>query len=148
MSQSHVVSNLVERRAALADEVVRLRERLDAATSDLIHIDATIHIVDPDFALSDIRLKGPTRNNPWFANGELSRFALDALRQATGPMSTRQLGEIMAARKGAKPKDGEDWDRLLKAVLGALQRFERRSVVRMIRGDAVGQRNIMLWQLI
>lgn len=148
MSQSQVVSNLAERRAVLANEAARLRERLDTLTADLAHLDATIRLFDPNFALSDIRLKGPTRNNPWFVNGELSRFALDALRQASGPMSTRQLGEIMAARKGAKPKDGEDWDRLLKAVLGALQRFERRSIVRMIPGDAVGQRNIMLWQLI
>lgn len=148
MTQSQVVTSLAERRAALAGEIALLRERLDTLTDDLSHLDATIRLFDPEYALSDIRLKGPTRNNPWFVNGELTRFALDTLRQASGPLSTREIGEAMAARKGAQPKDAEEWDRLLKSVLGALQRFERRSIVRMIRGEAVGRRNVMLWELV
>lgn len=54
----------------------------------------------------------------------------------------------MANRKGVIPQNGDDWDRLLKSVLGALQRFERRSIVRMIRGKAGKQKNGMLWEIV
>jgi len=148
MVKSQVVAHLAERRANLTEELTRLRERVETLALDIAHLDGAILLFDPTYALSDIRRKGPSLNNPWFAHGEASRFVLDALREASGPMSTRQLGEITAVRKGAEPKDADEWDRLLKSVHGALQRLERRSIVRMVRGDVVGRRNVILWQLV
>ncbi|MDE3023414.1 MAG: hypothetical protein KGI54_16460 [Pseudomonadota bacterium] len=46
-------------------------------------------------------LERPThRSNPLFQRGELSRYALDVLREADEPLSMRDIADKMLARKG------------------------------------------------
>ncbi len=147
MAESHVVSGLVERRARIAGKIAHLREQMRALEKDIAHLDASIALFDPNYRVRDIRAIRPAIVSQWFANGEVSRLAMDALREAAGPISTRQLGEVMAARKGLKPQNGDEWDRLLKCVIGALQRFEKKGIVRMVGRDYTPGKS-MLWQLI
>ena len=47
MAESHVVSALVDKRAELAGQIVRIEQQLGQFRADLIHIDATIRLFAP-----------------------------------------------------------------------------------------------------
>ena len=47
MTESHVVSALVDKRAELAGQIVRIEQQLGQVRSDLIHVDATIRLFAP-----------------------------------------------------------------------------------------------------
>lgn len=94
-------------------------------------IDGAIKLFDPDYDLSTIKAKAKYTVNPWFEHGEVGRLVLDTLRTASGPLSTRQIGEAIVAAEDLQVESAKDWDWLLKMVLGAARRLEKRGVVKM-----------------
>jgi len=86
----YVLAGLTKRRAELAGEADTLRARLAQIGTDVGHLDAVIRQFDPDYDLGSIRSKrqrGPDAAQP----GEMSRFVLGVLRNATEPMPTTDI---------------------------------------------------------
>ena len=44
-----VLSGLVEKRAELAGEIRQAEDRLEQLRSDILHLDATIRLIDPSY---------------------------------------------------------------------------------------------------
>lgn len=147
MSESHVVSALVSKRAELTGRIQHFQVQIQQISIEVDHLDATLHLFDPDYDLLGIRPKGIRSINPWFAKGELSRLALDILRMSSDPLSTCDIAEALIARKGIVTVGTKERDRLIKSLLGSLQLMRKREMVAMvgrIKGAGGGP---MLWRV-
>lgn len=148
MSESHVVSALVAKRAELTGQIEHFQSQIRQISMDVDHLDATLQLFDPDYDLLSIKPKGIRSSNPWFVKGEISRLALDALRTSSAPLSTCDITDALIARKSIIIEGTKERDRLTKSLLGALQMMRKRGVVEIagrIKGPGGGP---MLWQLI
>jgi hypothetical protein len=144
MTQSHVISGLVAKRSELAGTIKHHQEIMRRLSAAIVNIDGTIKLFDPDYDLRSIKAKVPKQANPWFKHGETTRMVLDVLRTASQPLSTRQIGEAMMDAKGMAVDDVREWDAVLKLVLSAVQRAQKKGIVTRVGrvgGDA------MLWQM-
>jgi hypothetical protein len=108
----HVLSGLTKRRAELTGEAETLRARLAQIGTDVVHLDVVIRQFDPDYDLGSIR---PKRARPEDAvgRGEIGRFVLQVLREATEPVATHDVARRLMAERG---QDVED-RRLMKLTM-------------------------------
>lgn len=147
MSESHVVSALVAKRAELTGRIQHFQVQIQQISIEVDHLDATLQLFDPDYDLLSIRPKGIRSINPWFAKGEMSRLALDLLRTASTPLSTCDIVDALIVRKGIVVEGTKERDRLIKCLLGALQLMRKRETVAMvgrIKGAGGGP---MVWRV-
>jgi hypothetical protein len=122
MGEPHVVSALRDKRSELAGLVIQLEKQLGQHRVNLAHIDATMRLFDPDIQPEAVRANQPRGRNEWFRPGECRRLIYDVLRDAPGPMTTREITEAVAAAKGISVGDGCTHDLITKTVLGSLNR--------------------------
>lgn len=98
----NTVSGLVAKR----DELEALRERYKAEirklTVDIDHLDASIRLFDPaadNYALKAYVVKHRAQK------GTVKRFVLGCFREATEPLTSRQITEMWAANRGLAADD-------------------------------------------
>src|SRR3954464_10175785 len=65
----------------------------------MIQVEAVMQILQPGFSVATIAAKRRNKSNPWFKRGTLFRSAVDVLRRATRPMTTREIAEALIAGK-------------------------------------------------
>jgi hypothetical protein len=65
------------------------------------HVEAVIRMFEPGYDVRRITARRRNRANGLFKRGTLFRGALDTLRNAAGPLTTREIVEAMLAAKGA-----------------------------------------------
>src|SRR3954468_10302629 len=70
----------------------------------------------------DIRPKQPRERNAWFRPGECLRLIYDELREATQPLTTRELAERIMRLKAISPADSDRRERVQKTLLASLNR--------------------------
>ena len=98
-----------------------------------------MHLFDPDIRPNDIRPKQPRARNAWFRQGECLRLIYDELREASQPVTTRQLAEQIMRVK-AIPLDGDRCRELMqKTLLGSLNRAKE-TIARIEIAGAVSWR--------
>ena len=119
---SPVLSGLIRKRAETADA---LRARLAAIAANMGHVDAVIGLFDPAFDLATIRPKRP-RASDATKPGEMSRFVLDALREAGEPVPTAVIAARLMADRGMDEQDRTLW----RVLLQTLDRGKRGAVER------------------
>jgi hypothetical protein len=84
----------------LAGELTQAERQLADKRKVLATLDATIHLFAPATNPELIPAVRPTRRGLFFRLGEQMRLCLDALREAGGPMSARQVAEHTMLAKG------------------------------------------------
>jgi hypothetical protein len=93
MVDLHVIGALRNKRAELAGTPRQLEQQLARERTNLAHLDATMRLFDPNIRPKDIRPRQRRTHNAWFRHGECLRLIYDELREATQPMTTRELAE-------------------------------------------------------
>ncbi len=102
MERPNTVSGLVAKR----DELVKYRERLEAdiraLVCDIDHLEAAIRIFDPEDT-PEARMRYAALHRA--PKGQSTRFILSSLREASGPLTSRQLADLWCVDRGlvAKP---------------------------------------------
>lgn len=138
-----VLSGLVKRRAELAGDIERTHEALRKMVLDLENIDATIVQFDPDFKVETIQPKAFRPPKDWSNRGQMSRIILNILRQASQPLTTRDIAlELLIER--ALDKSDLRLLRLMTKRVGVALRGQRESGV--VRCDQ-GPGQYMLWEI-
>lgn len=93
--------NTVSGLIAKHDELKRLRDRYKAEikklTVDIDHLEASIRLFDPDAEFRKIQ-KHMVQHRA--EKGSVKRFVLNTLREATEPMTSRQITELWCADRG------------------------------------------------
>ena len=138
----YVLAGLTKRRAELTGEAEALRSRLAQIATDTGHLDAVIRQFDPDFNLASIQPKRP-RVQDAAGRGEISRFILQVLREATEPVATHEVVRRLMAERGQDAGDRHLVRLTMKRVGMAFSRQKALGTVRAIQGAGA----VTLWEL-
>jgi hypothetical protein len=141
MAEPHVIGTLRNKRAELAGMLRQFEQQLVRQRANLAHLDATMRLFDPDIRPKDIRPKQPRERNAWFRPGECLRLIYDELREATQPLTTRELAERIMHLKAIPPADSDHRERVQKTLLASLNRAKQT----IARVETAG---VVRWRLI
>src|SRR5579872_107613 len=142
MAEPHVISALVTRRAELTGEIEHSQRHTRKLLEDLEHLDATIRQFDPDYKLEYIKPKGFRPPSDWANRGEMSRAILSMLRQATEPMTTKDVALAVMKRRGLNTADNKLVRKMTKRAGVALRAQRNNGLVSGQDGDGL----YMLWK--
>ncbi len=138
----YVLAGLTKRRAELTGEADALKARLVQIGTDLGHLDAVIRQFDPDYDLGSIRTKRP-RGPDVAGRGEMSRFVLGVLRDATEPMPTPDIAARLMAERGMDGQDRKLAERITKRIVSTLRHQGQKGTVRSQPGPG----RVLLWEI-
>jgi hypothetical protein len=121
MSEDILIGGLKRKYAELAGELRIARKTVQTIKADMATIKGTLRLFAADDELAHV--KPVQRRHRWYAPGQCTRTALDVLREATAPMTTREIALAVMERCGIEAST-----HALKttgfAVLDALKRRE------------------------
>jgi hypothetical protein len=139
----YVLTGLVKRRAELTGEIEALHTKLSGLLRDLEVLDATILQFDPSHQVETIKPKAFRPPADWAHRGQMSRVVLSILRQASEPMTARDVAlELLVSR--ALDREDQKLLRLMGKRVGVALRIQRdNGVVRSLPGP--GQ--FVLWEV-
>jgi hypothetical protein len=122
MAELHVIGALRNKRAELAGALRQLEQQLARERTNLAHLDATMRLFDPNIRPKDIRPRQRRTHNAWFRHGECLRLIYDELREATEPMTTRELATRIMRVKAMPAVDDHRRELVQKTLLASLNR--------------------------
>jgi hypothetical protein len=138
-----VLNGLVKRRAELAGDIENTHAALRKMVLDLESLDATIVQFDPDFRVETIKPKAFRPPKDWSNRGQMSRIILSTLRQASEPLTSRDIALQLLIER-ALDKSDLRLLRLMTKRVGVALRIQRdNGAVRCDQGP--GQ--YMLWEI-
>jgi hypothetical protein len=138
-----VVSGLIKRRAQLAGDIEKGHEALRRMVLDLENLDATILQFEPDFKLETIQPKAFRPPKDWANRGQMTRICLSILRQATEPLTCRDVALQLLTERALNREDQKLLRLMTKRVGVALRGQREKGLVQSDQGP--GQ--YMLWKL-
>ncbi len=137
------VQGLLRKRAYLSGDIEAAHERLNQMIKELEHLDATIRLFDPNYEADMIRPKAFRPPEDWAHRGEMTTRVLSVLRQASEPLTSRDIA-IQMMKERALNTDDLQLVRLMTKRVGVALRGQRtKSVVQSAQGP--GQ--YMVWRL-
>ena len=139
----YVLAGLIKRRAELSGEAEALRSRLAKIATDVSHLDAVIRQFDPSYDLGSIQPKR-TRPDDAAGRGEISRFILQVLREATEPVATHEVVRRLMTERGQNMEDRQLVRLTMKRVGMAFSRQKALGTVRAIQGAEP----VTLWEVV
>jgi hypothetical protein len=94
-------------RAKIAGEIAMHSREIERRRTELIHLDATLRLFDPETDPNDVPVlhRYPKRTE-WFARGEVTRRVYEALRDES-VVSLRELATRSMVEKGISETDGK-----------------------------------------
>jgi hypothetical protein len=122
LAEAHVIGALRDKRSELAGMVDRLEQELVEHRANLTHLDATMRLFDPNSRPEEIRPRQQRVYNTWFRPGECLRLIYDVLRDAPGPLTTRELAERIIDAKAVGAIDDRGRTLIERTILGSLNR--------------------------
>ena len=91
---------LKRKRASISGEIVQLERQIRHRKEMLVHVDATLKLLDPSVEVDTIPNKKPPQRIKLFRQGELGRMIIDALRRAGGEASLHDIVTALLAAGG------------------------------------------------
>jgi hypothetical protein len=129
----HTLAALVRLHSELGGRILANRKEAKSLKDDMRHVEAVICMFEPGYDVRRIAARR-NRSNGLFKHGALFRLAMDALRKAPEPMTTRQIAEAMLAAKGGPKPSRKQMHGLLVAMQGIMRKYNGRAVVRVGEG--------------
>jgi hypothetical protein len=137
-SNRYAIAALKARRAEIDGELAQLaqnRGRLENPTDAVVHLDASLALLDPTYDPASVRPKRLYGRPKLFGGRKLTGLILDALRRAERPLATQEAVSAVSAnmnRGGGAPN-------VTKGVrMGLRYRGARRGRQRGSEGRRVG----------
>jgi hypothetical protein len=141
---AHTLAGLVTKRAEISGRIEGIQIELRELMIALDALDATIRLFDPNYQVENIRPKPLPPVHKAF-RGDLIRMVLSMLREAKGPLSTKQITLHVMAERGVDTADKSAFDLFRKRVGSMLRHHRANGLIRSVPGDD-GQ--FMLWELV
>jgi hypothetical protein len=129
MTDTHVVSALRLKRSEISGHIHDLEKRIVRQRANLANLDATIKLFSPGTNPDAIPSKRAYRRTRYFAHNELSRLTQDALRTASGPLTSAEIAAAVIQEKGMPPGDAAFKEIVVERVLTVLRRLAKRGAV-------------------
>lgn len=138
----NTVSGLVAKRREIAREIERLQAELRQRVTELDHVEATIHLFDPNMELEEINARPVPQRHRAF-RGEVTRIVLSALRNASRPLATWEITRHLMGERGLDTAN-KGLVRVMNKRVGACLRDQRK------KGRVVSERTEgqgLVWRL-
>jgi hypothetical protein len=129
MTEPHVISALRLKRAEISGHIHDLEKRIARQRANLANLDATIKLFSPGTSPDAIPPKRVYRRTRYFAHNELSRLTQDALRTASGPLTSAGIAAAVMQAKGMSSGDAQLKEIVAARVLTVLRRLAKRGAV-------------------
>jgi hypothetical protein len=126
MTNSHVVSALRLKRAEISGHIHDLEKRIARQRTNLTNLDATIKLFSPGTNPDSIPPKRSYRRTRYFARNELSRLTQDALRMASGPLTSAEIAAAVMQAKGMAADDSAFKEIVAARALTVVRRLAKR----------------------
>jgi hypothetical protein len=144
IDRPNTLAGLIDKRAEIAGKIAPARADLRQLIIDLDHIDAAIRIFDPTFDPDGIKPKRYPVGQVVY-RGDLVRVVLSLLREAPGPLTTKDIARHVMVERGMNTAD----DALLKVMTrrtgASLRHYRERGSVRCIKDPQHGRFD--LWEI-
>ena len=139
-SFEHTINGLLTKRADLFNEGETIRDRLAQLRADIEAVDRVLGALGYEGELDAAMPRA--KRNVMFGRGELTRAILEVLRDAEGPMTSRDITRLVVADTGDRKAFSEAVKRVSKALRalaqdGAVGRQKART------GESVWQRLVL-----
>lgn len=141
--QPNVLHALTRKRAQIAGQIEHNQLSLRRLVAELDHVDATIRIFNPAVDVGAIRSKPVPPRHAAF-KGEVTRVVLDALREATEPVTSRDIALTLMNQRGLDPGDAALAVLMVKRVCACLRVQKRKGLIRNVA--SVG--NLQGWEVV
>ncbi|MGB6325431.1 MAG: hypothetical protein WBG11_06540 [Methylocella sp.] len=129
MAEPHVISALRAKRAEISGHIHDLEKRIARQRANLANLDATIKLFSPVTNPDAIPPKRPYRRTRYFARNELYRLTQDALRTASGPLTSAQIAAAVMQAKEMPSGDAAFKEIVANRVLAVLRRLVKHVAV-------------------
>jgi hypothetical protein len=126
MAETHVISALRLKRAEISGYIHDLEKRIARQRANLANLDATIRLFSTSTNPDAIPPKRAYRRTRYFGRNELSRLVMDALRLATGPLTSTAIAEAIMEAKGMSSDDAQFTEIVIERVLTVLRCLAKR----------------------
>jgi hypothetical protein len=143
MAETHVITALVKKRAELAGDIENTQAALQKMILALEALDNTLLMFDAQYKIETIKPKAFRPPADWSKRGQMSRIILNILRQASEPMSARDIGLQLMLERGLGQED-QKLVRLMAKRCGVALRGMRD---RGIAASDEGPGQLVLWTL-
>lgn len=135
LGNKYALAALKKQRADMAGEIACLTSKLVYLKAQLVHVDATLRILDPTLDPKGLPVSRPRKRIKLFRQGELGQLIRDTLRAAGKPLGTHEIVTALLQRGGygepARPS-------LTPRIRGNLAYLEKReAVTRAGKGQSV-----------
>lgn len=140
--QPNVLHALTRKRAEIAGQIEHNQLRLRQLVVEIDHIDAAIRIFNPNIDIGSIRPKPVPPRHAAF-KGEVTRLVLDTLREAAGPVTSRDIALRLMEERGLDSGDRALASIMVKRVCACLRVHRRRGLIRSVA--SVG--NLQGWEI-
>lgn len=131
----HTISGLLAKRADLFNEAERIRDRLAEIKNDIGALDRTLGVLG---YTGDLDAAMPRQKREViFGRGELSKAIYGELREATDPLSSRDIAREIVTMRGEDARDRKYLADLTKRVSKALRQMKAEGAVKTVT-DAKG----------
>ena len=140
MERPNTVSGLQAKRKELAALHGRLTDEARKVLRDIEHVDACIKMFDPEARLHRICIE--RYKQPRAPKGQMKRFVMAQFRDASTPLTSRQIIAAWIADHG-EPEDRRSTNILKKRIGAVIQSVKRDGLI-----EAVGMEGeCKLWQI-
>ncbi len=144
VERPNTIAGLVAKRSEIAGRIDTLRADLRKLIVDLDHIDAAIRLFDPGFDIAGIVSK-PVRGAQVARRGDSIRLMLDIMRQATEPMTTKQIALKVMAARGHNTDDTALVLTMTRRVGASLRSYRDNGSIRSVKDGRYGKYD--LWEI-
>jgi hypothetical protein len=124
---------LEQLHAELGGKILQNKAEAKRLAQAMVHVEAVLKMLQPGYDVRSIAIRR-RQPNPWFKRGTVFRHALDVLRTATGPLTTRQIAERMVKAHGVTDAPRKAVRDLAGGVQASLRNHEGRGVARVGEG--------------
>jgi len=138
------LSGLVRKRAELAGDIERTHEKLSKMIADLETVDKTISLFDVSYEARTIKPKAFRPPEDWANRGMMARGVINILRQATEPLTTRDIAIALMKQRALNTDDVKLVRTMTHRVGTALRARRDRGAAKSTQGP--GQ--YMLWEVV
>jgi len=143
MTEPHVVTGLMTKRAELAGMLEHHQAKVRQLMIDLDAVDQALRLFKPDIELEAIKPKPlPPRHAAY--KGEVARIVLGTLRDAKRPCSTQELTMHVMAERGMNTADKRLVKTVTKRVGAALRHHRGKGLIRSVGGLG----GLLVWEVV
>lgn len=131
MADVHVMKALTTKRGELVGEIEDRRRQVTQLGEELAHLEATMRLFDPQWALDQMPVRRCGRRRQCFRAGECQRLVLDALREAETALPEDVLVAALLRAKGLEDQ-AEARPVIRKTALAVLRHLARKGIARSV----------------